>query len=921
MGRRFLGIVGASVAVALSLGLPAAVAQNTWTGSGTSALWSDPANWSGPPGTPVPPNADAMLFFQGLTGTASVNDGAVASVAPKVIGTTNGIVFSNDGLPGRTSGFRLSGSAITLNGYIETMSATNSPTMTITDEIATDLQLTFADFTQIYTRAYGSFAHNLTISGVISEDGVPRTLRKGGTGATLTLAGENVFTGQMQINVGIVAVDRLENVGQPSPLGAGNLPVRLATGALYGILQYTGTGETTNRYVQVGSGPNTVATGTGTVTANGSGPLVFTAAGRDLTHPLYGNDFFNQNDGAATSPGRMLTLNGTNAGANEIQTVIIDNVNTTVGPNFGRVSPVALTKAGSGTWILSGTNTYSGTTTVSGGLLQIGNGGTTGNLGFGPVVNNATLAFKRSDDFTLATAITGSGRLVQAGAGILTLGTAQPYTGTTRIDAGTLSLGETGSIAASPSVTVAAGAALFVADVAGGAYAVPATQTVAGAGTVVGALTVAGGATVSPGMSPGTLTVTDNVTLGSGGNYNWQMLSATGTAGAGDSWDLLAAGGTLTIAATAADPFRLNLWTLSGTGPDVSGTAANFDAGQSFSWKIASAAGGISGFAADKFRITTSATNGTGGFANPVSGGTFSIALSGNDLNLVFTSAAPAAITITVASGTQTQAQAGYPTLSGTLPLVKAGAGTLVLDQANTLSGSTTVQGGRLHLANGAALASSRLVPVAGGTVTLAPYLQTSVGGLAAAAGGLTDVGNGSMTVAGGLSGGTLLAALLAGRGDGTWNGTTGITSTAAAAALAASIPRTVGWLDNGDGSVSFAFAAPGDTNLDWNVDILDAANFLAGGKFDSGTPATWNEGDFGYDGVVDILDAADFLSTGLFDAGVYNPPPGVVRAAAAVPEPAGWAALIAGIATLAATGRRRWSWSRLSRTPGRMSR
>jgi hypothetical protein len=81
---------------------------------------------------------------------------------------------------------------------------------------------------------------------------------------------------------------------------------------------------------------------------------------------------------------------------------------------------------------------------------------------------------------------------------------------------------------------------------------------------------------------------------------------------------------------------------------------------------------------------------------------------------------------------------------------------------------------------------------------------------------------------------------------------------------------------------VSFAFSAPGDTNIDGQVDILDGANFLAGGKFDSGTPASWNEGDFGYDGVVDILDAADFLSTGLFDAGTYNAP---VSSISAVPR------------------------------------
>jgi len=264
--------------------------------------------------------------------------------------------------------------------------------------------------------------------------------------------------------------------------------------------------------------------------------------------------------------------------------------------------------------------------------------------------------------------------------------------------------------------------------------------------------------------------------------------------------------------------------------------------------------------------------------------------------------AAPTAITITVASGTQTQTQAGYPTLSGSLPLVKAGAGTLVVDQANTISGSTTVEGGRLQLANGSALGSSRVVPLAGGTLTLSPGLQTTVGGLAPSAGGLVDVGNGSVTVASGLSASAMVAALMTGMGDGSWNGTSGITSSVAAASGG---DRTVGWLDNGDGSVAFAFAAAGDTNLDWQVDIIDAANFLAGGKFDSGTPATWNQGDFTYDGVVDILDAASFLSNGLFDAGVYNAPP-APSGVAAVPEPASLGAVALAAALAWAVARRR---------------
>jgi len=196
------------------------------------------------------------------------------------------------------------------------------------------------------------------------------------------------------------------------------------------------------------------------------------------------------------------------------------------------------------------------------------------------------------------------------------------------------------------------------------------------------------------------------------------------------------------------------------------------------------------------------------------------------------------------------------------------------------------VQQGTLQLANAAALSASKVVPLAGGTVSLAPYLQTTVGGLAPSAGGLVDLGNGLVTVASGLTSTELVTAILAGRGDGSWTGTSGITSSVAASDLASGIPRAVGWLDNGDGSVTAAFAAPGDTNIDWVVDVLDAGNFLTFGKYDTGLPATWLEGDFNYDGVVDVLDASEFFGTGLYDTGNYNAPPGVSSGIAAVPEP-----------------------------------
>jgi autotransporter-associated beta strand protein len=256
---------------------------------------------------------------------------------------------------------------------------------------------------------------------------------------------------------------------------------------------------------------------------------------------------------------------------------------------------------------------------------------------------------------------------------------------------------------------------------------------------------------------------------------------------------------------------------------------------------------------------------------------------------------------IDVPSGTQTQTQAGYPTLTGAIPVLKTGGGTLIVDQANTLTGSTTVQAGVLKLANASALASSTLAVVAGGTAQVANSLTTTVGGLNLSGTGLVDVTSGYVTVASGLSATELVNQILAGRGDGSWTGTSGITSTVAAADVALGNSRAVGWIDAGSGSLAFAFAAAGDTNLDWQVDVLDVANVLAAGKYNTSAPGTWSQGDFNYDGVVDVLDAASFVTTGLYNAGTYNPP-AALGAVAAVPEPSTWAMLAGGLALVAAS-------------------
>ena len=266
-------------------------------------------------------------------------------------------------------------------------------------------------------------------------------------------------------------------------------------------------------------------------------------------------------------------------------------------------------------------------------------------------------------------------------------------------------------------------------------------------------------------------------------------------------------------------------------------------------------------------------------------------------------------VVIDVASGSQTQAQAGYPSITTATWLTKSGTGEVVFNSANSNPGMTSVTAGRLRIAHASALAGSEAVMITGGEVAMPSDrpLNVSIRKLSidGALGSKLDIGAGRVEVAaGGITAADLMADLLVGRNGGSWDGVGGIVSTAVASALAASRPRTIGWLALDDGSLRIAAAAPGDLNLDGVVDLLDAANLLAGGKYDTGLPADWSLGDATYDGIVDILDASEFMGTGLYDSGPYD----VVVAAgsvAAVPEPTMWPLIAATIGLMAAGGRR----------------
>ena len=116
-------------------------------------------------------------------------------------------------------------------------------------------------------------------------------------------------------------------------------------------------------------------------------------------------------------------------------------------------------KTGAGTLLLTGNNTYAGLTVITNntGTLQLGNGGTTGTLGGGPVTNNTKLVVNRSNAYNLTNLIAGTGTLLKLGAGTLTLSAANTYSGLTTVSNGTLAAGYDLALKAGNALTLSGG--------------------------------------------------------------------------------------------------------------------------------------------------------------------------------------------------------------------------------------------------------------------------------------------------------------------------------------------------------------------------------------------------------------------------------------------------------------------------------
>ncbi|HEY9509654.1 MAG TPA: autotransporter-associated beta strand repeat-containing protein, partial [Verrucomicrobiae bacterium] len=182
----------------------------------------------------------------------------------------------------------------------------------------------------------------------------------------------------------------------------------------------------------------------------------------------------------------------------------------------------SLLKQGSGTLVIdnAGNNTFSGGITINGGAVKIGNNDSAGNLP-GPIVNNASLVFARSDAYTSDNNISGTGSVAQSGAGgTLTLSGLNAFTGNVLVtNNSTLKVGSSSALGAgSGSIVIANGSTL---DING--YYQNKPVIVSGAGVDgTGAITDSGGAVYG---------LTSSVTLAGDTTFNfpnrWDLSGAT----------------------------------------------------------------------------------------------------------------------------------------------------------------------------------------------------------------------------------------------------------------------------------------------------------------------------------------------------------------------------------------------------------
>ncbi len=803
---------------------------------------------------------------------------------------------------------------------------------------------------------------DLTIGSSIANgsSSTPVSITKSGAGK-LILTGGNGYTGQTFIHEGTL---QLGNGGTTGAIGStaaifnnGNFTVNRSDNVTVANV-ISGSGSVT----QAGPGELTLSgvnTYTGATNLNG-GALVLNAAsniGNGTALNFNGGALKYGTGSSVDVSSRTVTINSGGA------TVDTNGNNVTFANAIGNNGTGSLTKSGTGTLTLNGANTYSGGTVINGGTLAagsanalgsgaltIGSGGSLSvgsfNLTVGAITLNGSSNLLLSGITSQITSsgavnISGSDNFLNLGGSAVAAGstytllvgnslsasglslTGSGIGGATVALGGTTTLGRTtyafNSTLTSLQLTVTGGAYNLTWNGGNAAWnTTDATWQKDGAGSNIAFfagdnITIATGDSIAidaGGITAGTLAVTNasGTAALTGGTLTTTSLSKSGAG-------TLQLGTTLSGASLSMSEGTLDLGTQNQSfsnvvlsGGEITGTTGVLTATGN---PIDARAGTVGTTLAGSVGLTKStagtmilsgANTYTG--ATVINAGTLQIGNGGSTGSIANTSGVTNNATLAYNRGDALTA--GY-VISGTGALVKDGAGTLTLTNANTYSGATTINAGTLQIGSGGTTGS---ITGAGGVTNNASLAYNrsdniTVGYAISGTGSVVKDGAGTLTLSGAntysggttLNSGTLVINSGGALGGGTLtalNGTTVSLTTSAGNGNAITLSGTnaVVALTSNQASVGYtgAFTGTSDQTLQINsgnvvnmngtsrqfADFTGTVNILAGGSVaDRSSSTVWvNGGDntlFNVDGTMSSRNGGNWALGGLTGSGTLT--------------------------------------------------
>ncbi len=332
-----------------------------------------------------------------------------------------------------------------------------------------------------------------------------------------------------------------------------------------------------------------------------------------------------------------------------------------------------------------------------------------------------------SSNTTISAAITATTALTKQGTGKLTLNGANTFVGSTLIQTGTVALAS-GTTLASTNLNLSAGATLD-AGALGSALAMNSSQLLMGKGTVNGSVDTASGGVILPGgnLAAGTLTVTTNLTLSSGGTLKFDL--AHNTAIGGGTNDLIVVGGNLNVAGSTTlglnflngSPVTgvytlIQYGTISGdttlasitlpSNPRYSLSLSNDTVNKAVELVVAGVPGTLVWLGdginngwdnAGSYQSWTNIASLSLDYFYDGDNVTFNDSGSDSPVINITTVNSPGSLTV---NATQNYDFTGSGGIAGVASLTKSGSGTLILETANTYTGPTVINGGTLQIGN-----------------------------------------------------------------------------------------------------------------------------------------------------------------------------------------------------------------------------